>query len=241
MAINGVRGPPGIHPGRLTVPGQKPRASVYDKEYNCCRIVLLGIPGVGKTALTVRFMTRRFIGEYCPTLETIHRCQCHVDNEDTRTEILDTAGQMCADGGWVWKDYYAFWGDCYLFIYSINDRQSFEQIMNFKRHVENIRQAPVFGLLVGNKADLLHDRQVPEVEGIELADEIGCRFYEISAADWTQVDKIVDLFHDAVREYRRSRGMRMRRPSSSTRFRQAIQKVITGKGGTTRRSPSTTT
>jgi len=143
------------------------------------------------------------------------------------------------DTGWVWNDYYAFWGDCYIYVYSINDRDSFEQIVNFKRHVENVRRNNVCGLLVGNKADLLHDRQVPEIDAIELADEIGCRFYEVSAADWTQVDNVVSIFNDAVREFRKSRSardIRARRPSSSMRFKQAIQRVITGRDVNSRRT-----
>lgn len=143
------------------------------------------------------------------------------------------------DTGQVWNDYYAFWGDCYIYVYSINDRQSFEQIINFKRHVESIRRNNVCGLLVGNKADLLHDRQVPEMDALELADEIGCRFYEVSAADWTQVDNVVSIFNDAVREFRKlrsTRDIRARRPSSSMRFKQAIQKVITGRGVSRRTS-----
>ena len=110
-----------------------------------------------------------------------------------------------------------------------------------KRQVENLKHSPVYGLLVGNKSDLLHDRQVPESEAIELADEIGCKFYELSAADWTQVTVIRDLFYDAVRLHRKSkvtRDLRVRRASSSVRFRQAIQKVITGKPSPKRPSTS---
>ena len=141
----------------------------------------------------------------------------------------------------TWKDYYAFWGDCYIFVYSITDRRGFDEIINLKRQVENLKHSPVYGLLVGNKSDLLHDRQVPESEAIELADEIGCKFYELSAADWTQVAVIRDLFYDAVRLHRKSkvtRDIRVRRASSSMRFRQAIQKVITGKPSPKRPSTS---
>ena len=141
----------------------------------------------------------------------------------------------------TWKDYYAFWGDCYIFVYSITDRRGFEEIINLKRQVENLKHSPVYGLLVGNKSDLLHDRKVPESEAIELADEIGCKYYELSAADWTQITVIRDLFYDAVRLHRKSqvpRDIRVRRTSSSMRFRQAIQKVITGKPSPKRLSTS---
>lgn len=194
-----------------------------------CKIVVLGCPGVGKTALTVRYLTKRFIGEYSPTLESIYKLQTTVDDDDVRLEILDTAGQDQE----YWKDGYALWADCFVFVYSITDRNSFEEIIKLKRQVENIRRSTnISGILVGNKLDLLHDRQVPASDGTELADEIGCKFYEVSAADWTQVSDIDVMFQDLFREYRRAkqaREGRQRKTSSSVKFKQAIQKVISGK------------
>ena len=94
---------------------------------------------------------------------------------------------------------------------------------------------------MGNKSDLLHDRHIQESDAEELADEIGCRFYEVSAADWTQVEKIIEMFEDVVKDFlklRNSREICARRLSSSARFRQAIQKVISGRGITKRTTPT---
>lgn len=40
----------------------------------------------------VRFITRRFIGEYDPNLEKIYAFQTVIDNEMVYFEILDSAG-----------------------------------------------------------------------------------------------------------------------------------------------------
>lgn len=45
------------------------------------------------TALVVRFITRRYIGEYDPTLEKVYTFHTLIDNEMVYFEILDTAGQ----------------------------------------------------------------------------------------------------------------------------------------------------
>lgn len=45
------------------------------------------------SAMVVRFITRRYIGEYDPTLEKIYTYQTVIDNEMVYFEILDTAGQ----------------------------------------------------------------------------------------------------------------------------------------------------
>ncbi|KAL8611460.1 hypothetical protein ACOMHN_014515 [Nucella lapillus] len=205
---------------------------------NTCKMVILGCPGVGKTALTVRYLTRRFIGEYCPTLESVYKYQTAIDDDDVRLEILDTAGQ----GRYPWKDGYAQWGDCFLFVYSITDRDSFQELVQLKRQVDNARTASsLIGILVANKNDLLHDRQVTEEEGDELADELGCRFYEVSASDGAQMDAIAAMFQDLYRAFRRSRHQResrQRKASSSAKFKQAIQKVISGKTPSRRSSSS---
>eukprot|EP00057_Strongylocentrotus_purpuratus_P007658 XP_011662132.1 PREDICTED: ras-related and estrogen-regulated growth inhibitor [Strongylocentrotus purpuratus] len=100
------------------------------------RVVLLGVPGVGKTALTVRYTTRRFIGDYDPTLEYLCRHQTRVDSKDVTMEIQDTAGQDYLGH----RSRYAIWGDAFLFVYSITDRNSFETIVNCKRSIENVLQ-----------------------------------------------------------------------------------------------------
>ncbi|KAK7489001.1 hypothetical protein BaRGS_00019805 [Batillaria attramentaria] len=233
-----------------------------DSKDGTCKIALLGCPGVGKTALTVRFLTKRFIGEYCPTLESVYKYQTSIDDDDVRLEILDTAGQprpnmiirlqtahsfllpylliplenlrcSTATGLNYWKDGYALWADCFMFVYSITDRDSFQELVQLKRHVESVRKSTsITGILVANKNDLLHDRQVTEAEGEELADEMGCRFYEVSASDGCQMENVATLFHDLYRDYRRARQQRegrQRKTSSSAKFKQAIQKVISGK------------
>lgn len=45
------------------------------------------------SAMVVRFITRRFIGEYDPNLERVYTFNTLVDNELVLFEILDAAGQ----------------------------------------------------------------------------------------------------------------------------------------------------
>lgn len=45
-------------------------------------------------AMVVRFITRRFIGEYDPNLEKVYSFSTIIDNEMVLFEILDAAGQL---------------------------------------------------------------------------------------------------------------------------------------------------
>ena len=173
-------------------------------------------------------------------VEYIFRIVFHIELPGSFVQILTNALCFLLQAETGWKDGYAMWADCFVFVYSITDRDSFQEISQLKRHVESVRKSSsITGILVGNKIDLVHERQVTEAEASELADELGCRFYEVSAADWTQVLRITDMFKDLFKDYKRTRGTRdgrHRKTSSSMRFKQAIQKVITGKSGSNRRA-----
>jgi GTPase KRas protein len=43
-------------------------------------------------------------------------------------------------------------------------------------------------VLVGNKADKLHERQVSKEEGVALAQQFGCEFVEVSAKTGQNVE-----------------------------------------------------
>lgn len=45
-------------------------------------------------AMVVRFITKRFIGDYDPSLERVYNYTTTIDNETVNFEILDSAGQM---------------------------------------------------------------------------------------------------------------------------------------------------
>jgi len=56
------------------------------------KVVVLGSGGVGKSALTVQFVSGCFIEKYDPTIEDFYRKEIEVDNSPCVLEILDTAG-----------------------------------------------------------------------------------------------------------------------------------------------------
>ncbi|PKU41169.1 ras-related protein rap- hypothetical protein [Limosa lapponica baueri] len=56
------------------------------------KVVVLGSGGVGKSALTVQFVTGSFIEKYDPTIEDFYRKEIEVDSSPSVLEILDTAG-----------------------------------------------------------------------------------------------------------------------------------------------------
>ncbi|XP_021262459.1 ras-like protein family member 12 isoform X2 [Numida meleagris] len=157
-------------------------------------------PCLCPTALTVKFLTKRFISEYDPNLEDTYTSEELVDHQPVLLKVMDTADQ----DGPVNCERYLCWANAFLVVYSIDDRRSFEGCSRYldvlARHAQGCqRRSPV--LLLGNKLDMEQYRQVTKAEGTSLATKFGCLFFEVSACqDFAAVQHV---FHQAVRELRR--------------------------------------
>eukprot|EP00736_Rhodelphis_marinus_P009049 Rmarinus@m.10025 len=162
------------------------------------KLVIVGGGGVGKSALTIQLIQNHFIDEYDPTIEDSYRKQTTIDDETCLLDILDTAGQEEYS---AMRDQYMRTGQGFLLVYSITSRSSFEEIASFREQILRVKDADkVPMVIVGNKVDLEHDRQVTTVEGRDLAKSYGCPFMETSAKARIHVE---ESFHELVREIRR--------------------------------------
>lgn len=86
-------------------------------------MVVLGSGGVGKSALTVQFVTGTFIEKYDPTIEDFYRKEIEVDSSPSVLEILDTAGtEQFAS----MRDLYIKNGQGFILVYSLVNQQSFQ-------------------------------------------------------------------------------------------------------------------
>nr|XP_009683274.1 PREDICTED: ras-related protein Rap-2c [Struthio camelus australis] len=158
-------------------------------------VVVLGSGGVGKSALTVQFVTGTFIEKYDPTIEDFYRKEIEVDSSPSVLEILDTAGtEQFAS----MRDLYIKNGQGFILVYSLVNQQSFQDIKPMRDQIVRVkRYEKVPLILVGNKVDLESEREVLSAEGRALAQEWGCPFMETSAKSKTMVD---ELFAEIVRQ-----------------------------------------
>jgi len=166
-----------------------------DEGIGMYRLVLVGLGGVGKSCLTIRFISQRFVEEYDPTLEDSYRKHVTVDKQECMLDIFDTAGQE--DFSAV-RDQYMRTGDGFLCIYSITYSVSFLEVQKLYDHILRVKDADdIPFVLVGNKCDLEQSREVSKQQGEELAKEINVPFFEASAKTKINVNQI---FYEVVRE-----------------------------------------
>ncbi|XP_006628829.1 ras-like protein family member 12 [Lepisosteus oculatus] len=174
--------------------------AVPDRGLQECNIAILGITGSGKSALTVKFLTKRFISEYDPNLEDTYTSEEIVDQQSVVVKVMDTADQ----DGPVNCERYLTWAHVFMVVYSIDNRSSFEGCQQYldvvTLHTKGLQlEVPI--ILLGNKLDMERYRQVSKADGASLASRHGAVFHEVSACQ--DFDAVQRVFHEAVRAARR--------------------------------------
>ena len=167
--------------------------SSVSKEF---RLVVVGPPVVGKSALTIRLTQSEFANEYDPTIEDSYRYYTTIDNTPASLDILDTAGQEEYSS---MRDLYMKTGEGFLLVFSLTDRQTFEEISTFYNQIMRVKGETahfVPMILVGNKNDLTNERQVSPEEAIHMAKKLNCAYIETSAKTGLHVN---DAFHGLVK------------------------------------------
>ena len=164
------------------------------------KVVVLGGGNVGKSALTIRLVTDNFLEDYDPTIEDLYTRTLTVDDVAVPVEVLDTAGQeefLPMQDEWIRSSRGV------LLVYTIDRRDSFEGVKQFREKVMRIKEGDKYVpvVLVGNKCDLEDSREVGEAEGRELAAAWKCPFFETSAK--TKINN-VECFVEIVREIQKA-------------------------------------
>eukprot|EP01111_Echinosteliopsis_oligospora_P001562 TRINITY_DN1231_c0_g1_i4.p1 TRINITY_DN1231_c0_g1~~TRINITY_DN1231_c0_g1_i4.p1 ORF type:complete len:167 (-),score=33.45 TRINITY_DN1231_c0_g1_i4:461-961(-) len=152
------------------------------------KIVVVGAGGVGKSALTVRFIQGNFVEKYDPTIEDSYRKQVEVDGVACLLDILDTAGQ---DEYSALREQYMKSGQGFILVYSIVAPVTFEAAAKLRDQIIKLKSIPDIPIiLVANKIDLADDRAISQEEGRDCANKWGCGFIETSAKSNTNVSGI---------------------------------------------------
>lgn len=159
------------------------------------KVILLGCPGVGKSAVILRFRDDVFRNDYIPTIQEIYKKEFKFNNENVELEILDLDGQ---------NEYTLFSGNKfalgvhgYILCYSVENQYSFNLIKNINLKLSALVGEHVPKLLIGNKLDLNNKKIISTEKGKELAKEINATFIECSARTGHNIQLI---FHSMLVE-----------------------------------------
>ena len=142
------------------------------------KLLIIGESGVGKTCLLLRFTDDSFISNHLTTIGIDFKIKIiNLDNKLIKLQIWDTTGEERFRT--ITKTYYKGAHDIIL-TYDVTDINSFKNIRNWIKQIEQNVQNSVCKVLVGNKCDK-NERLVSFDEGQKLAKEFGMQFFENSA------------------------------------------------------------
>eukprot|EP00761_Pharyngomonas_kirbyi_P013908 gb/GECH01013937.1/.p1 GENE.gb/GECH01013937.1/~~gb/GECH01013937.1/.p1 ORF type:complete len:226 (+),score=48.82 gb/GECH01013937.1/:1-678(+) len=188
-------------------------------------ITNFGAGGVGKSCLTVQFVTNQWIGdEYDPTIEDCYTTRPNVDDKLVNLTILDTAGQ---------EDYKAMadqWiktGEGFLVVYDITKPDSLKELDGIfekigRHNVDSLDHVPM--VIVGNKKDLADKRQVTmdqAREKVQLLLKKQMRdgdveyFPPILETSAKTRENVETSFHYLVKEVRKKRDGKLRKDKAT--------------------------
>jgi len=162
------------------------------------KVVVVGGGGVGKSALTIQFIQSYFVTDYDPTIEDSYTKQCVIDDSVARLDILDTAGQEEFS---AMREQYMRSGEGFLLVFSVADRNSYEEIYKFHKQILRVKDRDEFPMMiVANKCDLEHQRVISQLEVQQLGQQLKIPALECSAKLRMNVDV---SFHDLIRLVRK--------------------------------------
>ncbi|RNA08322.1 ras family member 12 [Brachionus plicatilis] len=211
--------------------GQLKSISGSTKEEIC--ISLVGPVGCGKSALIVKYLTRRFIGEYDPFYEGCWTKMENMDNMDLNVQIMDTYDKEKKNLEKFYK-----WSDLMILVYSIVDAESFVLIQDYlesladiikKINEENSAKKFTKLVLLGNKIDMERYRQVNKNDVEDVLKKYGSgsskrisdstntiisdlervngslNIVHVESTSCEEYDLVQNLFHKLIRECKREK------------------------------------
>jgi len=149
----------------------------YNYDY-ILKYIIIGDQGVGKSCLLHQFTEKKFMADCPHTIGVEYGTRIiEVAGQRIKLQIWDTAGQERFRA--VTRSYYRGSSGA-IMVYDITRRQTFNHLEAWLTDATNHASPNTVIFLIGNKADLEDQRDVPTEEAREFAREHGLHFCEAS-------------------------------------------------------------
>ena len=161
------------------------------------KVVVIGDSSVGKTCVSLRYLTGEFSSQTRPTIAAGF-CNAKVKLGKTDIDLLiwDTAGQEAYRG--LTSQYYRD-AKVALIVFDLTNPATLNSVTEWHQRLTDANRESVVCVLVGNKNDL-PNRQVSQEQGEAVAAEIKALYRETSAFTGKGISEV---FEDVCEEYLR--------------------------------------
>lgn len=190
-----------MHPCEGWVNKVRSKKSMTDAYDHLYKLILIGDSAVGKSNILSRFTSNKFNASSAATIGvefTTKTLTVEVQGKmiSTRLQCWDTAGQERYRS--ITSSYYRGAHGC-LLVFDVTKRTSFEHCTEWLTELRNASAGPAACkvILVGNKVDLRHLREVTTEEATAFAQQHNLAYIETSASSGHGID---DAFKRLVAE-----------------------------------------
>ena len=173
---------------------------MIDKEYDYIfKVLLVGNSDVGKSSLILRYVDQIWNDVFVPTIGVDFKVKSlEIENKSIKLQIWDTAGQERFRN--VISSYFKG-AHGILLIFDITSRESFKELENWLGEVERNASPQILKILIGNKCDLVEERDISKDEGEAFAMRNGMQYIETSAKINTNVNEAFEALAKIMVEY----------------------------------------
>ena len=169
------------------------------------KVVFLGDSSVGKSNIISKYKLNEFNRNSKSTVGVEFYSKIITqNNKNIKIQIWDTAGQERFKS--ITKSYYKGAKGA-IIVYDITRRATFENVQEWFKDTKAMGDnTHLVLMLVGNKCDLVNERQVSTEEGKKEAEMNGMAFMETSALDGTNITEAFELMAKLITEKQMSIG-----------------------------------
>ena len=154
------------------------------------KIIILGSSEVGKTSILNRYFNNEFKQNLLSTIGIDFKTKYFkFDEEKVKFNFIDTAGQEKFRAISV---NYLKGTNGVILVYDITNKETFDLIRSWIQDINDNNKSNIGKVLLGNKLDLEEKRDVFAEDAEELAKELKCRHFEVSAKTGENVNEALD-------------------------------------------------
>ncbi|XP_011631533.1 ras-related protein RabJ isoform X1 [Pogonomyrmex barbatus] len=140
------------------------------------KVVMLGSQGVGKTSLIGRYLGN--FEHASPTIgASFFNCKINLNDMRIKLQVWDTAGQERFRS--MAPMYYRN-SNAAMLVFDLTQYNTFSAIKVWVKELQQNVEETMVLVVIGNKSDLVQQRQVDSEEGQRYATSIGATYHEIS-------------------------------------------------------------
>ena len=159
-----------------------------EEEYEMMvKVILIGDSAVGKTNIMSKYLKNQFMEDSKATVGVEFGSKLfNINGHNIKAQIWDTAGQ---------EKYKAITGAYYkgskgaFVVYDITKKDTFDSVDKWIHDLKSTGDPKMTIMIIGNKLDLEHKREVLKEQGEEKARSFGCAFLETSAFSGDNIEK----------------------------------------------------